>query len=243
LSPILLDDAPALLAPLERCPVNRAAGDGRRLPPRRFPSVLALAFWGPARSSEDHPAIRDPILRLAAESADWGAPKIHGELQKLGFVVSERSVARYLRRIRRRGDCARRWLTFLQNHREVIAALDFFTVTTVTFRLLYCFFGIEHGRRRILHWNVTRHPTAEWVVQQLRQAFPEAGPYRYAIFVRDSIFNAEVVTFLKANTNERPSPLAKMESRKDGLEVAGARSSTTSLRSANHIFADCYAIT
>jgi len=101
--------------------------------------------------------IRVLIRRLAEENPDWGAPKIHGELQKLGFVVSERSVARYLRRIRRRGDPAKRWLAFLQNHREVIAAFDFFTVPTVTFKLLYCFFVIEHGRCRILHFNVTRH--------------------------------------------------------------------------------------
>ncbi|MGA3242029.1 MAG: integrase core domain-containing protein [Bryobacteraceae bacterium] len=107
-------------------------------------------------------------------------------------------MARYLRRMRRRGDPAKNWLTFLQNHREVIAAFDFFTVPTVTFQLLYCFFVIEHGRRRILRINVTDHPTAEWVVQQLRDAFPEAGPYRYAIFDRDSMFNGEVVAFLEA---------------------------------------------
>jgi putative transposase len=107
-------------------------------------------------------------------------------------------VARYLRRMRHRGDPAKCWLTFLQNHREVIAAFDFFTVPTVTFKLLYCFFVIEHGRRRVLHFNVTDHPTAEWVVQQLREAFPEAGQYRYAIFDRDSRFNEEVVTFLEA---------------------------------------------
>jgi hypothetical protein len=142
--------------------------------------------------------IRGLIKRLAQENRDWGAPKIHGELQKLGFVVAERSVARYLRCIRRRGDPAKRWLTFLQNHREVIAAFDFFTVPTVTFQLLHCFFVIEHGRRRILHFNVTRHPTSEWVIQQLREAFPEAGPYRYVIFDRDSKFNNEVVAFLKA---------------------------------------------
>jgi hypothetical protein len=69
------------------------------------------------------------------------------------------------------------WLAFLQNHREVIVAFDFFTVPTVTFKLLYCFFVIEHGRRKILHFNVTPFPTAEWVIQQLREAFPEAGPY------------------------------------------------------------------
>jgi putative transposase len=135
--------------------------------------------------------IRVLIRRLADENPDWGAPKIHGELQKLGFVVSERSVARYLPRIRRRGDPAKRWLAFLQNHGEVIAACDFFTAPTVTFKLLYCFHVIEHGRRRILHFNVTRHPTAEWVVQQLRAAFPEAGPVTLRNFLphRKSLFS------------------------------------------------------
>ncbi len=140
--------------------------------------------------------IRVLIRRLAEENPDWGAPKIHGELQKLGFEVSERTVARYLRGLRRRGDPGRRWLTFLQNHREVIVAFDFFTVPTLTFKLLYCFFVIEHGRRRILHFNVTRHPTSEWIVQQLREAFPEAGPYRYVILDRDTKFDSAVITFL-----------------------------------------------
>jgi hypothetical protein len=92
--------------------------------------------------------VRVLIRRLARENSDWGAPKIHGELLKLGFVLSERTVARYLRRIQRRGDP--KWLAFLHNHREAIVALDLFTVPTVTFRVLYCFFVIEHGRRRIL---------------------------------------------------------------------------------------------
>jgi putative transposase len=142
--------------------------------------------------------VRGLIRRLAEENSTWGAPKIHGELQKLGILISERSVARYLRRLRRRGDPGKAWLAFLQNHREVIVAFDFFTVPTVTFQLLYCFFVIEHGRRKILHFNVTRHPTSEWVVQQLREAFPDAWPYRYAILDRDSTFDAGVITFLKA---------------------------------------------
>jgi putative transposase len=142
--------------------------------------------------------IRVLIRRLAEENHDWGAPKIQGELQKLGFEVSERTVARYLRGLRRRGDPGKRWLTFLANHREVIAAFDFFTVPTLTFKLLYCFFVIEHGRRRILHFNVTRHPTAEWVVQQLRETFPEAGPYRYVILDRDAKFDSSVITFLQS---------------------------------------------
>jgi putative transposase len=80
----------------------------------------------------------------------------------------------------------------------VIVAFDFFTVPTLTFKLLYCFFVIEHGRRRILHFNVTRHPTSEWIVQQLREAFPESGPFRYVILDHDSKFDADVIAFLKA---------------------------------------------
>jgi putative transposase len=142
--------------------------------------------------------IRELIQRLAEENPDWGAPKIHGEIQKLGLAVSERTVARYMRCIRRRGDPGKRWLTFLRNHREVTVALDFFTVPTVTFKLLYCFFIIEHQRRKILHFNVTPHPSAEWVVQQLREAFAEAGPYRYVILDRDQKFDDSVITFLQA---------------------------------------------
>lgn len=138
------------------------------------------------------------IGRLANENPDWGAPKIHAELQKLGFVIAERSVARYLRRIVRRGDPDKKWLAFLQNHREVIAAFDFFTVPTVTFGVLYCFFVIEHERRKILHCNVTPHPTAEWIVQQLREAFAEPCRYRYVILDRDSKFDAKVTGFLTA---------------------------------------------
>ena len=105
--------------------------------------------------------IRALIRRMAVENSGWGAPKIQGELLKLGWEVSERTVARYLQRLRRRGDPAKHWLAFLANHREVIVAFDFFTVPTLTFQLLYGFFVIEHGRRRILHFNITRHPTAE----------------------------------------------------------------------------------
>ena len=162
--------------------------------------------------------VRVLIRRLADENPDWGAPKIHGELQKLGFVVSESSAARYLRRIRRQVDPGKRWLTFLQNHREAIVAFDFFTVPTVNFRLLYCFFVIEHARRKILHLNVTRHPSADWVVQQVRAAFPEAGSYRYVILDRDAKFDDSLITFLAgdridAQTNQRASALAEWNCR------------------------------
>ena len=142
--------------------------------------------------------LRDLITRLAKENPDWGAPKIHGERQKLGFTIAERTVSRYLRRVMRRGDPDRKWLAFLQNQREVLAACDCFTVPTVTFRELYCFFVIEHERRKILHCNVTQHPTAEWIVQQLREAFPEPCRYRYVILDRDQKFDGEVLDFLRS---------------------------------------------
>jgi hypothetical protein len=118
--------------------------------------------------------LRALIRRLARENPGWGAPRIHGELLKLGFDVCERTVARYLRRVRGRGDPGKNWLTFLENHREVTVAIDFFTVPIITFQLLYCRFVIHHGRRKILHFNITRHPNAEWTLQQLREAFPDA---------------------------------------------------------------------
>src|SRR5438552_17542465 len=84
----------------------------------------------------------------------------------LGFDVSERTISRWMKRAPRDPEPARRWLTFLRNHREAIAAMDFFTVPTITFSSLYCFFVISHDRRRILHFNVTKHPTSSWIVQQ-----------------------------------------------------------------------------
>jgi putative transposase len=90
------------------------------------------------------------------------------------------------------------WATFLRNHRDLITAMDFFTVPTLTFRVLYCFFVIEHGRRKVLHFNVTEHPTGSWIVRQLREAFPESSPYRYMILDRDAKFGSEVADFLAA---------------------------------------------
>ena len=142
--------------------------------------------------------IQELIRRIARENPSWGAPKIHGELLKLGFVLSERSVSRYLRAVQRRGDPGKRWLTFLRNHREAIVALDFFTVPTVSFRVLYCLFVIEHARRRILHFHVTSQPASTWVIQQLREAFPDATPYRYVILDRDTKFDAEVLNVLRS---------------------------------------------
>jgi putative transposase len=133
---------------------------------------------------------------MAAENPTWGAPRIHGELSKLGFEVSESTVSRYLAQIDRRREPGKGWLIFLQNHREAIAAMDFFTVPIPTFRVLYCFFVINHSRRRILHFNSTEHPSAEWIVQQ-REAFPEDRAPRYLVLDRDRKFSGEVAAMLK----------------------------------------------
>jgi hypothetical protein len=134
---------------------------------------------------------------MVAENPTWGAPRIHGELLKLGFEVSERSVSRWMRRAPRDADPVKQWLTFLRNHREAIAAMDFFTVPTLTFGVLYCFFVIGHDRRKILHCNVTKNPHALWIVQQLREAWAYQEPQRFLLFDRDAKFGADVVSAVK----------------------------------------------
>jgi putative transposase len=136
--------------------------------------------------------VRDLIFRMVAENPTWGAPRIHGELLMLGFDLSERTISRWMRRAPRDPEPAKRWLAFLRNHREAIAAMDFFSVPTITFGVLYCFFVISHDRRRILHFNVTRHPSSLWIVQQLREAFPFESAPRFLIFDRDGKYGLEV---------------------------------------------------
>ncbi len=146
------------------------------------------------------PRVDAEIRRLIQTMAQdgWGAPRIHGELLKLGFVVSEITVSRYMPHHSAEPDQVKRWIAFLHNHRDAIAAMDLFTVPTTSLRVLYGFFIIHHGRRHILHFNATYHPTAEWVIQQLRDAFPYGTAPRYLIFDRDSIFSSAVVGFIKA---------------------------------------------
>jgi putative transposase len=122
-------------------------------------------------------------------------------LLALGVEISEPTVSRYLRGLKRVPEESRasQWLAFLNNHREVIAAFDFCTVPTLSFGTLYCFFAIEHDRRRILHFNVTFHPTSDWIVHQLREAFPLPCPYRYVLFDHDAKFGSDVLNFLKSS--------------------------------------------
>jgi transposase InsO family protein len=142
--------------------------------------------------------LRELIFRMIVENSTWGAPRIHGELKMLGYDISERSVLRWMKKLPRSPEPAKRWMAFLINHREAIAAMDFFTVPTLTFGVLYCFFVIAHDRRRILHFNVTRHPTSAWVIQQLREAFPYDSAPGYLIFDRGTNFNQEVIDTVKS---------------------------------------------
>jgi putative transposase len=120
----------------------------------------------PAVSQE----VRDLIHTLSRANPLWGAPRIHGELLKLGIDIGETSVSKYV--VRHRKSPSQTWRTFLDNHVQQLVSVDFFTLPTIRFQVLYVFLVLAHERRRILHFNVTAHPTAEWTAQQLRNAFP-----------------------------------------------------------------------
>jgi putative transposase len=155
----------------------------------------AISKRGPGRPpiSEE---VKQLIRRLAREN-NWRARKILAELEKLGFSVGLATVSRYLPKRAPDPGKQQRWITFLHNHKDAIAAMDFFVVPTVGFRLLCVWFIIDHGRRRIIHFNVTINPTAQWVIQQLREAFPGDSAPRYLIFDNDSIFSDEVTEAIK----------------------------------------------
>jgi hypothetical protein len=130
--------------------------------------------------------IRQLIRRMARVNPAWGAPRIQSELALLGYTVAESTVARYMGRCRR--PPSQTWRTFLENRVRDIAAIDFFVVPTVRFRLLYCFVVLRHDRRRVTHFSVTAHPTARWTGQQVIEAFPFNQSPRFLIRDRDAIY-------------------------------------------------------
>jgi putative transposase len=134
------------------------------------------------------PAIRALIRRMATANPPWGAPRIHGELVKLGLTVSKRTVSRCLPRTARTPP-SQTWRAFLTNHLGDLVSIDFFTVPTVRYQVLFCFFVLAHDRRRILYFNVTDHPTAAWTAQQLLEAFPWDTAPRYLLRDRDTIYS------------------------------------------------------
>jgi putative transposase len=129
--------------------------------------------------------IRKLVRTMAAANPIWGAPRIHGELLKLGFEISERTVSRLMPKDRKP---TQTWMTFLRNHVGQSVSIDFFTVATIRLRILYVFIVLAHDCRRVIHFNVTEHPTAVWAAQQIIEAFPEDRAPRFMVRDHDGIY-------------------------------------------------------
>jgi len=123
---------------------------------------------------------------MAEGNVGWGAPRIHGELQKLDIEVSERTVSRLMPK--RSTAPSQTWRTFLNNHARDLVSIDFFTVPTARLRVLFVFIVLSHERRRVVHFNVTEHPKAAWTAQQIVEAFPDDQAPRYLVRDRDGIY-------------------------------------------------------
>jgi putative transposase len=160
----------------------------------------AFWTWKMRRGKVGRPAVpkevRQLIRTMSRENPIWGAPRIYGELLKLGIQIGETSVSKYM--VRRRKPPSQTWRTFLENHVKSMVSVDFFAVPTIRFQILYVFLVLAHDRRRIVHFAVTAHPTAEWTAQQLREAFPWDTAPRYLLRDRDRIFGNEFVEQVKA---------------------------------------------
>jgi putative transposase len=139
--------------------------------------------------------IRDLIRHMSQANPLWGAPRIHGELLKLGIEVAQSTVAKYVQRSPR--PPSQTWRTFLRNHVGQMASIDFFTVPTATFRVLFVFVVLSHERRRVVHFQVTEHPTQEWTMQQMREAFPWDQAPRYLGRDRDTIYGQDFSVMTK----------------------------------------------
>jgi transposase InsO family protein len=149
--------------------------------------------------------LRALIRRMSVENPLWGAPRIHGELLKLGFEVAQSSVAKYM--VKQRRPPSQRWRTFLRNHAQDIAAMDLFVVPTIGFDLLYAYIIVRLDRRELVWIGVTTHPTAEWVAHQITEAFPWNEAPRYMIRDRDRIYGTVVTRRLRA-MGIRDKPIA-----------------------------------
>ena len=148
---------------------------------------------GRARTAAE---LRRLVEQMAAANPLWGAPRIHGELKMLGIAISERTVSRILHRPYRPPN--QTWKTFLHNHVGQMVSIDFFTVPTITMKVLFVFIVLEHDRRKLLHFNVTEHPTGDWTAQQIVEAFADRDAAAYLIRDRDSRYSAEVRLRIKS---------------------------------------------
>jgi hypothetical protein len=174
------------------------------LAPYRLQIVLALEIAALLRSTNctvgNSPA--DP--RDEHRQPLWGAPRIHGELLKLGIEIGQTIVAKYM--ARRRGPPSQGWKTFLRNHADGIVSMDLFVVLTISFRLLYSLLIMGHGRRQILWFGVTAHPTAEWIANQLTEAYSREQIPRYLISDRDRGYSEVFVRRVRSiGIRDRPT--------------------------------------
>jgi len=158
--------------------------------------------------------LRVLIRRMSVENPLWGAPRLHGELLKLGFEVAQSSVAKYM--VKWRGPPSQGWRTFLRNHAPDIAAMDLFVVPTIGFKLLHVFVIVRLDRRDLVWINVTAHPTAEWVARQITEAFPWNEAPRYMIRDLDGIYGAVVARRLRA-MGIRDKPIAPASPWQNGV--------------------------
>ena len=148
--------------------------------------------------------VRDLIRRMSFENPLWGAPKIHGELRKIGIDVAQSTVSKYM--MPRQGRPLQTWKTFLRNHAEGIASIDVFVVLTVTFEQLFGFLVLGHGRRRFIWYAVTAHPTAEWLARQITEAFPWDTVPKYLIRDNDRAFGGAFKARIRAmGIRDRPT--------------------------------------
>jgi putative transposase len=159
-----------------------------------------LWTWKIRRGKPGRPVVpkevRELIRTLSRDKALWGAPRIHSELLKLGIEIGETSVSKYM--VRRRKPPSQTWRTFPDNHVRSMVSVDFFTVPTIRFQILSVFLVLAHDRRRIVHFAVTAHPTAEWTAQQLREAFAWDTAPRYLLRDRDRVLGEDFVDQVKA---------------------------------------------
>jgi hypothetical protein len=183
-SPTLDLALPGLAAVPEHHGVGEAGHRGP-VAPRRLPALLALAFKS-GRPSVDR-EVRDLIRQMNSANPFWGAPRIHGELLKLGIEVSQATVAKYM--VRRVGAPSPTWRSFLRNEAIGIAAIDMFVAVSASFRLLYVMIILAHSRRKIVRFDVTQHPTAAWLSQQVVEAFPWETAPTFLLRDRDASYN------------------------------------------------------
>jgi len=167
------------------------------------------AFWRwKSRNRAGRPKVdcglRDLIQRMSKENPQWGAARIHGELLMLGFEVAQSTVSKYMVRVR--NPPSQTWKTFLRNHTEAIAAIDMCVVPTLTFDLLFAFLVLGHGRRQLLWFEVTRHPTAEWLARQITEAFPWTSAPAYLVRDNDGAYGHVFTSRVRAmGIRDRPT--------------------------------------